>query len=263
MFISLKALLGFVSLVGLIVPSALGAPPSSVETGLTLNARESVANIGGMPGPTVDAGETVANSLALDARDTATTIPFTAQLNFTLYACVGVKDACNDLPAEYAAAILKALGVFFGFLLGSINISNPSSSCLGAMLSGLYTDIFLKFLSTLTRLTIIEVIKALTAGGVPALWALCGGLPSGMNSAETAFCNALGLFYTALANALGLGCLPSLISAILVAINTLLIAIIALVNAIAACTVCSVTSVLIRAINAVVAALVKALGLMG
>jgi hypothetical protein len=83
-----------------------------------------------------------------------------------------------------------------------------------------------------------------------------------MNSAETAFCTALGLLYTALANALGLGCLPSLISAILVAINTLLIAIIALINAIAACTVCSATSALIILINAFVATTCKALGLL-
>jgi hypothetical protein len=82
-----------------------------------------------------------------------------------------------------------------------------------------------------------------------------------MNGAETAFFNRLGLFYAALANALGAGCLPSFISAILVAINTLLIAIIALVNAVAACTVCSLTRVLILAINALVAALLKALGL--
>ncbi|KAJ7901159.1 hypothetical protein B0H14DRAFT_1364553 [Mycena olivaceomarginata] len=255
MFVSLKALLGFVSLVGLIVPGALGAP-SSVETGLTLNARESVAN-----GPTVDAGETVANSLALDARDTATNVPCATQLTSVVTVSVTVQNACKAVPAEYAAAILAALRAFFGFLCHPISSSNPSSSCLGAAFSGLYTSTLLDFLFILLGLATSDVINALKTGGVTALWALCGGLPGEMNSAETAFCTALGLLYTALANALGLGCLPSLISAILVAINTLLIAIIALVNAIAACTVCSLTSVSIAVINAFVAALIKALGL--
>jgi hypothetical protein len=175
-------------------------------------------------------------------------------------ACGGVKTACDAVPAQYATIIFAAFLKFIKFVLGIISTSDPSSSCLGAIFFRLYTRILVDFLTKLTGCDIIDIINALKNGGLSAVWLLCGGLPTGLNTAERAFLTALGLLYTALANALGAGCLPSLISAILVAINTLLIAIIALVNAVAACTVCSATSVLILAINTLVAALLKAFG---
>jgi hypothetical protein len=188
--------------------------------------------------------------------------PCATQLRAIVTACVQVKIACNAVPAQYATIIFAAFLKFIKFVLGIISTSDPSSSCLGAIFFGLYTRILVDFLIKLTGCHIIDIINALQNGGVIAVWGLCGGLPDGMNSTETAFCDALALFYTALAKALGAGCLPSLISAILVALNTLLTAILALVAAISTCTVCNLTSVLIAAINALVAAFVKAFGLL-
>ncbi|KAF8209081.1 hypothetical protein K438DRAFT_1960811 [Mycena galopus ATCC 62051] len=248
MFFSPKALLGFASLVGLIVPGVLSAPSPFSETGLTVSAREIVD---------VEAREPV-EGLGLYARQS---IALSAEITVVLDACLDVQNACKGVPTQYSTSILAALGDFLGFLLGSISLSNPSSSCLGAILSGLYTSTLVTFLTTLIGCTISDVIAALTSGGVTALWLLCGGLPTGLNTAETAFCTALGLLYTALATALNAGCASTLIAAIIGAINTLLAAIIALINASASCTICSLTSVLIVLINTLVATLCVTLGL--
>ncbi|KAF8209075.1 hypothetical protein K438DRAFT_1960807 [Mycena galopus ATCC 62051] len=248
MFFSPKALLGFASLVGLIVPGVVSAPSPVAETGLTVAAREIVD---------VEARDAV-DGPAIYARGGD---PFKLEITVVLDACLDVQNACKAVPDPYQASILAALSDFFAFLFAKISLSNPGSCCLGAILSGLYTSTLVNFLTTLIGCTISDVIAALTSGGVAALWLLCGGLPTGLNAAETAFCTALGLLYTALANALGAGCASALISAILVAINTLLAAIIALVTAVSTCSVCGLTGLLIFLINTLVATLVATLGL--
>ncbi|KAF8209076.1 hypothetical protein K438DRAFT_1960808 [Mycena galopus ATCC 62051] len=258
-----KALLGFASLVGLIVPALsavlLYGMALFLPQGLTVAAREIVD---------VEAREAVdvVDIISLNLRvpfhlfpspsrshclrsrryresfaishaslsSSALRQPLTWEIAVVLDACLNVQNACKAVPDPYQASILAALSAFFGFLLGSISLSNPSSSCLGAALSGLHTSTLLNFWITLTGLAISDVINTLAIGGVTALWALYSGPGR---------------------------CLPSLISAILVAINTLIAAIIALVNGIATCTVCSLTSVLITAINTLVATLVATLGL--
>ncbi|KAF8209083.1 hypothetical protein K438DRAFT_1960812 [Mycena galopus ATCC 62051] len=249
MFFSPKALLGFASLVGLMVPGVLSAPSPVSETGLTVAARGIVD---------VEAREPV-DGLGVYARQSV--VPLTVQITAVAQACLSVQTACQATPVTYSVGILAALKGFLDFLLGSINIFNPTSCCLGAIFSGLYTSTLVTFLTTLIGCTISDVITALTSGGVTALWLLCGGLPTGLNAAEAAFCNALGLLYAALATALNAGCASSLISAILVAINTLLSCILALVAAVSTCTICSLTSVLILAINALVVTLCTTLGL--
>ncbi|KAF8209054.1 hypothetical protein K438DRAFT_1754106 [Mycena galopus ATCC 62051] len=266
MFFSPKALLGFASLVGLIVPGILSAP-----SGLTVAAREIVdveareaVDVGVIHSPNLLLSTNRFRpgvSVSTLAKVFSLRQALSAEITVVLNACSSVQTACQGVPAPHAAGILAALKAFFDFLLKSTSTSNASSSCLGAIFSGLYTSTLVNFLTTLIGCTIRDVIAALTNGGVTALWLLCGGLPTGLNAAETAFCKALGLLYAALATALNAGCLPSLIAAILVAINTLLSAILALVAAVSTCTICSLTSVLILAINALVAGLVTTLRL--
>ncbi|KAJ7247391.1 hypothetical protein B0H12DRAFT_1072911 [Mycena haematopus] len=261
MFISTKALLGYASLLGLIISNTLGTPSASHSLAIFVL----FADI------SCDSLSPKLFGLAVDARNIASGAQLCLQppnilsaVTSTVTALVEVKNACEGAPAPYSDPLIAA---YFS-LQAAVTIqipTNPSTCILGGAASGTLTiiPVIVALINTAPDTIIAYLIDA---DGVVKLFAsLPGGLVPGYpilgaTDADEALFTAICAFFTAIAAALHNHCPEVAIIAIITALNVLLNAIIGLWNLGVGCT--CLTSLLITAINSLVATLLATLGLL-
>ncbi|KAF7342578.1 hypothetical protein MSAN_02014500 [Mycena sanguinolenta] len=235
MFFSAKTLLGCVSLLGLVVPSTLGAPSPVAE-----------------------------NSLDVDARNTAPDLSsISTGVTGVVKGLSAIKNACASIPAPHRDPLTAAYTALQKVIIQPIS-ADPSTCVLGGAAAGTLTIVPL--LTAFIELDVSVVIAQLTIDDGVAQ--LCGSLPGGLvpghpipggTAGDEVLFEALCAFLAAIAAALKNNCPQSVISALIVALDILLAAIVGLFNLGDACR--CLISPLIATINILVETLLLTLGL--
>ncbi|KAJ6459989.1 hypothetical protein C8R45DRAFT_1109351 [Mycena sanguinolenta] len=236
MFVSVKALLGYVSLLGLVVPSILGAPAPVDKPSFAVAARGTAPD---------------ASSISTGVTD-------------VVKGLAGVKNACGSVPEPYRGPLIEAYIALQAVIVQPIS-ADPSTCVLGGAASGTLTII--PVLTAFIDLDVSVVIAQLSIDDGVAQ--LCGLLPGGLvpghpipggTSGDEALFEALCAFLEAIATALKNNCAESVLFALITALNILLQAIVGLFHFGVGCS-CLISS-LIATIDSLVGTLLLTLGLL-